>query len=46
MQHDQTDNILEFQRPPEEPKQLDIFMHYLPSADPNTIVPPEPANDN
>lgn len=46
MQHETTDNVVELKRKQSEPKQLDMFMHYIPSADPNTFEVPEPANDN
>ena len=46
MQHEPIDNVVELNSEQSEPKQLDMFMHYIPSADPNTFEVPKPANDN
>jgi hypothetical protein len=46
MQHETTDNVVELKRQPSEPAQYDMFLHYIPSADPNIFEAPEPANDN
>ena len=43
MQHDA--EIFDFEMK-KQGAQLDMFLHYLPSADPNSLEVPEPANDN
>ena len=45
MQHDA--EIFDFEMKKQGPEhQLDMFLHSLPSADPNSLEVPEPANDN
>ena len=46
MQREKDTQIIEFEPRPREPEQLDMFLHYLPSADPYTFDVPVPANDN
>ena len=47
MQHEKDTPIIEFEPKPRAPVQLDMFLHYLPSADPYACCAvPEPANDN
>ena len=46
MQREKDTTIVNLQLRITEPEQLDMFLHYIPSADPYTFTAPEPANDN